>query len=131
MTMELRVLLSQPPQSSARFLVHCGYSDMKKTFAVAIGSVLLGAGGALSVQTDTTEVIADKNIVLTQNVELHSRLGEPPVWNASVISSEEMTNAYTKVAEKYNVTVEDIRVAGGNIQLAIQEKLRARSLMCK
>lgn len=104
---------------------------MKKTFAVAIGSVLLGAGGALSVQTDTTEVIADKNIVLTQNVELHSRLGEPPVWNASVISSEEMTNAYTKVAEKYNVTVEDIRVAGGNIQLAIQEKLRARSLMCK
>ena len=105
-----------------------------KTIPVAIIATLLGAGGMFlftnqpqnfgAIQTDT------KSKLLSDNVEQHTRLKEPPVWDTSIVTSEEMSQAYINTAAKYEVTTQDIKDAGGNIQTAIQEKMALKSKLC-
>ena len=106
---------------------------MKKTIITSLGSLILGATGAVALQTDTVQVTdlkVEKATILQDNVESHSRLVEPPVWDTSVATAEEISQAYIKVAEKYNVTTNDLTASGGNLQTAIQVKLQAANLMC-
>lgn len=102
-----------------------------KTIITSIGSLILGATGTLALQPNTTALENAKVTVLQDNVESHSRLKEPPVWDTSVATSNEIVDAYIKVAEKYGVTDKDITASGGNLQTAIQVKLLARGLLCK
>ena len=69
-------------------------------------------------------------LILADNVEQHTRLKQPPTWNISVASSQEIADAYIAVASKYGVTAKDISNAGGNIQLAIQKKMATMFLLC-
>ena len=100
-----------------------------KLIATAVGSALLGAGAMFGATIQTVEPA--NPLILKENIELHSRLNEPPVWDTSTVSSQEITDAYIKVAEKYGVTAKDITISGGNLQTAIQAKLQNAGLMCK
>ena len=100
---------------------------MNKHIITAVGSALLGGG----VLFGAVQAPAPNPIILADNVELHSRLKEPPVWDTSVATSKEVTDAYIAVASKYGVTAKDIANSGGNLQVAIQVKLQAANLMCK
>lgn len=99
---------------------------VNKHIITAVGSALL-AGGAVY---GAVQAPAPDPIILADNVEQHSRLKQPPIWNTSIVSSIEMTKAYTDVAKKYNVSTQDITNAGGNIQLAIQKKMATMLLLC-
>ena len=99
---------------------------MKKILSSLTVGALLGATGV----TITTDTVKPDPIILKQNVELHSRLREPMVWDTNVATSEEITQAYSDKAKELGVTAEDITAVGGNIQTAIQVKLQARGLMC-
>ena len=98
---------------------------MKNTL-IGLAGIALGATGGLLGATDTKP----DPIILKQNVELHSRLREPMVWNTSVATAEEITQAYSDKAKELGVTAEDITAVGGNVQTAIQVKLQERGLMC-
>ena len=99
---------------------------MKKILSsLAIGT-LLGATGV----TLTADTIKPDPIILKQNVELHSRLNEPVVWDTSVATAEEISKAYSDKATELGVTAKDIMAVGGNVQTAIQVKLRTQGKMC-
>ena len=89
--------------------------------------VLLGATGV----TLAADTIKSVPTILKQNVELHSRLNEPVVWDTSVVTAEEISQAYVDEANALGVTSDDIFKESGNIQTAIQVKLSALGLMCK
>ena len=97
---------------------------MKKLIATALGGALLGGAGTLAIDASEAEKnVFIKEALLSENVELHTRLNEPPTWDASLVSAEEMSEAYADVAEKYEVTVSDLDKAEGNVQAAIQSKI--------
>ena len=100
-----------------------------KNLATILGTALLTSGATYGATLQTIEPV--NPLILQDNVESHSRLKEPPVWDTSIVSSQEVTDAYIAVASKYGVTAKDIANSGGNLQVAIQVKLQAANLMCK
>ena len=95
---------------------------MNKTLTTALGSALLGGGavfGATIQPADTT-----KPVILSENVELHSRLKEPPTLDTKYVSTKEMSDAYIQVAEKYGVTTEDLANAGGTYKQQYRRRCR-------
>ena len=99
-----------------------------KLIATALGSALLASGATYGATIQTIEPA--NSLILKENVELHSRLKEPPLWDTSVVSSQEITDAYIAVSEKYGITANDLTAAGGNLQMAIQAKMPPQ-LLCK
>lgn len=102
---------------------------MKNIFYGTIIGIALSFGGAVFAGIDLTSQV--KPTILKQNVELHSRLNEPMVWDTSVATANDISQAYVDEANALGVTSSDILKAGGNIQTAIQEKLSALGKMCK
>lgn len=98
--------------------------NLKHLIFTAIGGAFLG-GTVIGITTAPTE-----SLIIKENIELHSRLNEPPIWDTSVVSQKKVTDAYIAVAEKYGVTASDITNAGGNLQTAIQNKMPI-NLLCK
>ncbi len=105
-----------------------------KPILTGIAGIILGAGTvglAGTVDTvDTAKLQTDKQAVLDENIELHSRFAEPAVLDLNVATAEEVSQAYANVANEYGVTLTDLNTAKGNVQAAIQEKLAGTGLMC-
>ena len=99
---------------------------MKKILSSIAFGTILGATGA----TLTTDTVKPDPVILKQNVELHSRLKEPMVWDTSVATAQEITQAYIDKAADLGVTSADIVNSGNNIQTAIQVKLSPLGKMC-
>lgn len=99
---------------------------MKKLIFTAISAAVLG-GTMVGAATTLTSA---NPLLIKENVELHSRLKEPPIWDTSIVSQKEITDAYIAVAKKYGVTADDLTKAGGNLQTAIQAKMATMLLLC-
>ena len=97
-----------------------------KNYLIGLVGIALGATGTTFGAFD----VKPDSLILADNIEQHSRLKQPPVWDTSIVSSKEMTQAYIDVAKKYDVSAKDIVDAGGNIQLAIQRKMAGLLLLC-
>jgi len=99
---------------------------MKNTIIGTLAGIALGATGTVL----TTDTVNPNPIILKQNVELHSRLNEPVVWDVSVVTADELSQAYIDTAEKFQITESEIYATDGNIQTAIQVELQKQGLMC-
>ena len=87
--------------------------------------------GQASVEPMTFGAVNEaKQKLLDDNVEQYTRLKEAPVWDISVVTAEEMTQAYINVSKAYNVTAEELKTSGGNLQLAIQGEMAKQSVLC-
>ncbi len=98
---------------------------------IAIGLSLGIAGIAVAAGTVLPQMDAAKQLILKDNAELHSRLNEPMLWDTSVASSQDISQAYVDVANSLGVTSADIISTGNNVQTAIQVKLQKLNKMCR
>lgn len=100
---------------------------MKKTLSLILGSAILGAGATATLTTDTaqvTELQTEKSAVLKSNVWKDVRLGEIPEWDVSVVSSEEISDAYLQLATELNAKTDP------NLYTALREKAVALGVSC-
>ena len=100
-----------------------------KTIIGTIIGLLLGVGST-TLLGGTVPIDESKQSILADNVEQHTRLKQPPVWDTSIVSSKEITQAYIDIGNKYGVTEKDITDSGGNLQTAIQTKMAEQFLLC-
>lgn len=84
-----------------------------KIIATALGSLVLGATGTLvtenielqAVQTELAVQKDAKAVLLKSNVWKDVRLGEIPEWDISVVSSQEIGDAYIALANEKGAKV--------------------------
>ena len=100
-----------------------------KQLTTIIGSAIIGGSAVLGATFGAVDVKPDP-IILADNIEQHTRLKQLPVWDTSVVTSEEITQAYIDVGKKYGVTKADLDAAESNLQVAIQTKMAAQLLIC-
>lgn len=83
--------------------------DTKKIIvAILGGATLVGGTYAVSTEesstlrTEITKIQNEKKVILKDNIWKSARLNEIPEWDISVVSAEEMTQAYIEKAEEEN-----------------------------
>lgn len=100
---------------------------MKKTLSLILGSAILSGGAVYGATLDTADVTTlkgEKSEILKDNIWKDVRLGEAPEWDISVVSSEEMTDAYAELATELNAKTDP------NLYTALREKAVALGVSC-
>lgn len=83
--------------------------DTKKIIAGILGgATLIGGTYTLTVQdvsqltAEVAKIKEEKKVILKENIWQSARLNEIPKWDISVVSAEEMSQAYLEKAKELN-----------------------------
>lgn len=106
--------------------------DTKKIIATILGgATLIGGTYTMTVQevsnleTEIIKIQNEKNIILKNNIWKSARLNEIPEWDISVVSAEEMSQAYIEKAE------EEGAKDNPNLFIGLKDKTIERGINCK
>lgn len=106
--------------------------DTKKIIAGILGgATLIGGTYTMTVQdvsnleTEIIKIQNEKKVILKDNIWKSARLNEIPEWDISVVSAEEMSQAYTSIVESKNAT------QTSNLFFNLKEKAIEQGLNCK
>ena len=71
--------------------------------AIAVGGIVTTEQKEM-LQNEIIKQQQEKHIILKDNIWLQVRLNQVPVWDATIVSAEEMTSAYIAKAEEEKAT---------------------------
>ena len=98
--------------------------NLKQIIAAVFATAAISGGGTYAVFGGETMDEA-KKAILKENIHLAVRLNEIPEWNISLVSAEEMSDAYIEKAKELGEITE------ANLWEDIRKKVEKRGEVCK